>query len=95
MNDTSRPWFTDDEIADLCEGVSTPGVQIRFLRRLGLRVAVKPNGRPILLRSELERVYGAVKPPGLPEAPPHAEPDREALLAWFANRKQKNRKKAP
>jgi hypothetical protein len=58
---TTTPWFTDAEVSGLCDGLVAPSAQIRYLQRLGLLVQRKPNGRPLLLRSELERVLGAAR----------------------------------
>ena len=56
---TALPFLADAEVAALCEGLEQPAAQLRFLRGLGLMVERKPNGRPLLMRSELERVLGA------------------------------------
>lgn len=53
------PFLADAELAALCEGLEQPAAQLRYLRGLGLHVERKPNGRPLLMRSELERVLGA------------------------------------
>ncbi len=47
------PWLTDAEVQQACDGLTQPAAQIRHLRRLGLRVDVKPNGRPLVWRPEL------------------------------------------
>lgn len=53
------PFLADAELAALCEGLAQPAAQIKYLQGLGLHVKRKPNGRPLLMRSELERVLGA------------------------------------
>lgn len=53
------PFLTDDEIAGICEGVTLPGWQCKHLARMGMLVKRKPNGRPLVARSEFERVLGA------------------------------------
>jgi hypothetical protein len=53
------PYLTDDEVANMCAPLEQSGAQLRYLRGLGLHVERKPNGRPLLMRSELERVLGA------------------------------------
>lgn len=76
------PFLAEPELAALCEGLEQPAAQMRYLRGLGLHVARKPNGRPLLMRSELERVLGAGRLPASNDtgnqAP--AEPDMGALL---------------
>lgn len=53
------PFLSDPELQALCDGLEQPAAQLRYLRGLGLHVERKPNGRPLLMRSELERVLGA------------------------------------
>jgi hypothetical protein len=53
------PFLSDDEIAGICDGVVTPGWQCKHLGRMGLHFVKKPNGKPLVARSEFERVIGA------------------------------------
>ena len=55
------PFLSDAEIAQMCEPLIMSSAQIRYLRGLGLMVAEKPSGRPLLARSEVERVLGAAR----------------------------------
>lgn len=87
------PYLSDEEIAGLCEPYTQPAAQIRYLRSLGLLIYAKPNGKPLLARSEFERVLGAAryaKPTAEPawKVPMHS-PNREAFLLQFAGRKAK------
>jgi hypothetical protein len=86
MSPTTLPFFADAEVARLCDGLEQAAAQIRYLKRLGLKVERKPNGRPLLMRTELERVLGASR---MAPANDHAsataplkgrEPDLGALL---------------
>lgn len=72
-------WLSQQEVDDLCEPLTQPAAQIRFLRdTLKLAVRPKPNGRPLVLRSNVEDVLGglpakkkregAVRPPAQPNA---------------------------
>lgn len=78
------PFLSDAELQALCEGLEQPAAQLRYLQRLGLHVARKPNGRPLLMRSELERVLGAGRMIPANDArqpqPAGREPDMGALL---------------
>lgn len=47
--------LTDAEIDAICAGRTQNAARIRYLRSLGLRVERKPNGRPLVARSEWER----------------------------------------
>lgn len=49
------PYLTDDEIDGICAGLSQGAAMIRYLRRLGLPVERKPNGRPLVRRVDWER----------------------------------------
>ena len=77
----TRPYFTDAEVDEMCEGLTQDAAKIRYLRRLGLRVDRKPNGKPL-----------AWKPVATaPAAPPTAGDDGfniEGLRAWAARRKR-------
>jgi len=53
------PFLTDAEIAAMCEPLVLPAAQCRYLEREGFLISRKPNGRPLLARSEYERVKGA------------------------------------
>lgn len=80
---STLPFLADDEVAALCEGLEQPAAQVKYLRGLGLRVERKPNGRPLLMRSELERVLGASRMHPANDAggkPAPGQPDLGALL---------------
>jgi len=95
MTGPTFPWLSDDEVAELCKPLEQPAAQLRYLKRLGLHVERKPNGRPLLMRSELERVLGGGRllPANGPQPTRrNTEPDRDALLAWAANRRRQSPK---
>ena len=73
------PWLSDAEIAELCEPLEQAAAQIRHLKRAGYHVTKKPNGRPLLMRTELERVAGAGRL-SLAAQNGGGQPDRQALL---------------
>lgn len=86
----STPWLTDDEIADLCAPLTQPAAQARYLRGLGLTVKLKPNGRPLVLRSNVEATLGGLPAPtkGKHASPVRqpCQPDAAALrLAYSRN----------
>jgi hypothetical protein len=55
------PWLSQQEIDDLCEPLTQPAAQIRYLRdSLKLTVRAKPNGRALVLRSHVEDVLGGL-----------------------------------
>jgi len=57
---STLPFLSDDEIAMICEPLTRPSAQRRYLADvLKLSVHEKPNGRPLVARSEFERVLGA------------------------------------
>jgi hypothetical protein len=53
---SALPFLSDAEIFMLCEPLEQPAAQVRYLKRLGLVVNRKPNGRPLVARGEFERV---------------------------------------
>jgi hypothetical protein len=74
------PWLTQEEIDDLCQGLTQTAAQIRYLEGLGLTVRTKPNGTPLVLRSHLETVMNPTMPA---RTTGKAEPNRAGLLASF------------
>ena len=77
---TSLPYLSDDEIAGLCDGLVAPIAQLRYLKRMGLLVQRKPNGKVLLMRSELERVLGADRFGAQAQNQATAQPNRAALM---------------
>lgn len=53
------PDLTDVEIRRICEPLTQPAAQVRYLRSLGLVVARKPNGRPLVNRKHYDDVRGS------------------------------------
>jgi len=47
--------LTDAEVDSICAGLVQNAAKVRYLKRLGLMVDRKPNGRPLVMRSEWER----------------------------------------
>ena len=83
---SALPFLSDDEIANLCEGLQLPGAQCRYLSRLGLLVNRKPNGRPLVARSEFERVLGAGRF-GSAQKDASGGPNVASLMAHLSKRK--------
>lgn len=48
--------LTTDEVDDICRPLRQPAAQARYLARLGLTVARRPDGRPLVRRSEWDRI---------------------------------------
>ena len=73
--ETTSPDLSDDEIARICDPLTQPAAQIRYLRKLGLLVNKKPSGRPLVARAEYlralvatpSRAHGAGGPPPPPD----------------------------
>lgn len=53
--------LTDAELADICAPLRQGAAQVRYLRQLGVPVARKPNGRPLVKRCDWERAQNATK----------------------------------
>lgn len=64
------PDLTDAEIDDICAPYVQNAAKVRFLTSLGVLVARKPNGRPLVNRAHYEAVRGRVTPSSKPELPP-------------------------
>lgn len=50
--------LTDLEIDEICAGLRQNAAKVRYLRSLGLQVAQRPNGRPLVNRSHYNLVRG-------------------------------------
>ncbi len=75
----SAAYFTDAEVDDMCAGLSQDAAKIRYLRRLGLKVDRKPNGRPLAWRPvEASSTVAQNAPPG---------PNVVGLEQWTSRRK--------
>lgn len=51
--------LTDTEVADICRPLVQHAARIRYLRALGLRVQRRPDGSPLVARSDWERLFAA------------------------------------
>lgn len=51
------PDLQDNEIDNICAGLTQNAAKVRYLRSLGLRVDRRPNGKPLVARAEWERHY--------------------------------------
>ena len=49
------PDLTDSEIDQICAGLVQNAAKVRYLKALGLHVDRRPNGRPLVSRSEWDR----------------------------------------
>lgn len=83
------PWLDDVEIAALCRPLVRSAARVRYLRdKLHLHVTTKPNGEPVVMRSELERVLGAARVDAGGQAHDGGtEPNVTALQDWAKRRK--------
>lgn len=86
MNTNPPPYLTDSEVLTMCEPLKQPAALCRYLMGLGLKVVPKPNGRPLILRTELDRVLGAGR---FDQATvtTHATPNADALRAHLKSRR--------
>jgi hypothetical protein len=82
------PWLSPDDVNDLCEPLTQKAAQCAFLKTLGLTVKRKPDGSPLVMRSNLELVLGAIANPATanPEAQGKSGPNKTGLLL-FLNKK--------
>ena len=76
MNDL---WIDDAVIDRMCQGVTQKAAKVRALKAMGLTVAEAPNGRPLVLHSNVALVFG-----GVPQALQAVQTD--VRLAPTANR---------
>lgn len=48
--------LTDSEIDTICAGLVQNAAKVRYLRKLGLTVRQKPNGKPLVNRAHYDSV---------------------------------------
>lgn len=60
LSPAATPWLADDEVDALCDGLSQSAAKVKYLQGLKLTVRRKPNGRPLVLRSNVEEVLGGL-----------------------------------
>jgi hypothetical protein len=48
------PFLTDAEITDITDPLTQGYARIKFFQRLGVKVSRKPNGQPLVGRTEFE-----------------------------------------
>lgn len=78
------PWYTDQEIDDLCEGLVNNAAKARYLRGMGLTVTLKPNGRPLVMRTHAEAVLSGLQQiQAAVDQATRNKPDRAALVLAF------------
>ena len=61
IGQTTTPWYTDQEVDDICAGLVNNAAKVRYLRAQGLTVTTKPNGRPLVMRAHAESVLSGLK----------------------------------
>lgn len=90
MDAPLTPWLTDAEVDALCDGLRQNAAKVKYLKTEGLHVREKPNGRPLVLRSNVEEVLGGLnttrrKRPAPPPRSP-AQPDAAGLQLVFSRK---------
>lgn len=81
------PWLSDDEIDDLCSGLRRNDAKARHLRSLGIVVNLKPNGRPLVMRSHAEAVLsGMTEIASAPMAVNPPQINTAGIIAMFGKR---------
>lgn len=61
MSRYASPFLSDEEVDEICSGLTQNAAKIRFLSRMGIRSDRKPNGRPLVLRSHFEAMRGRME----------------------------------
>lgn len=74
------PWLSQDEIDDLCDPLTQHAAQIRFIKRLGIKVDRKPGGAPFVMRSHFEE---SMNPTGK-KKPPKPQPNSAGLRLAYS-----------
>ncbi len=80
LTTAAPPYLTDAELAEICAPLVMPAAQVKYLEQLGLLVRRKPNGRPLVARSEFDRVLGASRFPATAQNSGQSAPNVSALM---------------
>lgn len=86
-----KPYLSDEEINEICDPLTQPHAQIRYLRGLGVAVSRKPNGRPLVGRAAFDRVMAGAAPEAANEANSQeagTQPDHTALQQLFTKKRK-------
>ncbi|CAN7199506.1 DUF4224 domain-containing protein [Acidovorax sp. LjRoot118] len=89
--DHAPAYLTDSEIDGICEPLRSVAAMCRHLKRMGLMVVAKPNGRPLVARSEFERVLGAARMETTAKTPSTHGPNVSALVDHLTRKKHGTR----
>lgn len=91
----TMPWYSDEEIAHICQPLTQEAAKARFLRETyGLHVLRRKNGKVLLMRAHAEAVLGGDMAQRLAagkdaaNAPKH-EPNEAALIDFLAAKRAK------
>lgn len=76
------PFLSDSELLKLCEPLTQPAAMIRYLKDQGFFVKRRPNGWPLISRTNFEAVMMGSAPDAA-TGNAHAGPNAQALLDRF------------
>ena len=86
------PVLSDAEVSEICAPLRTGSAQGRYLRdKLGIEVRFKPNGKPLVGRKAVERMFlGDVAASGGSSntSAANSAPDTDEFLNHLAKRKR-------
>lgn len=73
---SANPWLDDSEIDGLTDPLTQNAAKVRHLRKMGLVVTTRPNGRPIVLRHAWEQLQHGIE---------STRPSTDAVAAMVPN----------
>lgn len=85
LTDGVTLWLTQSEVNDLCEPLKQHAAQVRFISGLGVAVRTKPNGAPLVMRTQLEEV---LNPASKTRKPKKTEPNFAGLRLAFSHKRK-------
>lgn len=78
-------WLSDDEVDDLCAGLTNSAAKRRYLEGIGLTVNRKPNGRPLVVRSHVESVLSGLSQTSHAINAPKLRGNKAGVLSMFGH----------
>lgn len=81
------PYLTEAEIREIADPLCQPAAIVRWFKKSGFDVTVRPNGMPLITRSNFEAVKGSIATRG--DKPSEEEsPDVAGYLKSLSKRTQ-------
>lgn len=83
MSHVATPYLSDSELLHICKPLTQPAAMIRYLKREGFHVKRRPDGWPLLSRTNYDAIMMGHAIPADAGNIQHTGPNAQALLDRF------------